>query len=290
MRRGDDELEPPHLVRLHVDGAVGPDVGLDALEQPEPTAVLPVERVDFRVLLHRARHAHAAGDAQPVRVIRHARARPPALEARVHDRLERLGAIAPDRMHLEIASIPRTRRRPFARQDGFYRRAVQVLPPQVVQARDLLLLARLAHGALDEGGVAVDNHLARDAIRRRSDAGDRLEGVRRDERRDVAIDPQHRFCRALVAPRALAVAGNRRHVVEQTRQLEVDVPHAPGLLIYHSGGSWLVVSGSRMRQTSTALLVALLFAGAAAAQSSPEGVSTDYLDRSVDACTDFYQF
>jgi predicted metalloendopeptidase len=57
-----------------------------------------------------------------------------------------------------------------------------------------------------------------------------------------------------------------------------------------------------MRRTLIALLVALLLAGGAAAQStsderqvqkdlsSPEGFSVEYLDRSVDACTDFYQF
>ena len=45
-----------------------------------------------------------------------------------------------------------------------------------------------------------------------------------------------------------------------------------------------------MRRTLLALLVALLCAGAAAAQSASDGFSLDYLDRSVDACTDFYQF
>ena len=44
-----------------------------------------------------------------------------------------------------------------------------------------------------------------------------------------------------------------------------------------------------MSRTAIALLVALLLAGGAAAQS-PEGFSLEYLDRSVDACTDFYQF
>ena len=36
MRRGDHDLEKPQLVRLHIDGAVHADVGLDALEQAEP--------------------------------------------------------------------------------------------------------------------------------------------------------------------------------------------------------------------------------------------------------------
>src|SRR5207253_1927288 len=60
-------------------------------------------------------------------------------------------------------------------------------------------------------------------------------------------------------------------------------PACASLLIYH-------FARYRMRQTSIALVIAVLCGGAAAAQSAPEGFSTDYLDRSVDACTDFYQF
>ena len=45
-----------------------------------------------------------------------------------------------------------------------------------------------------------------------------------------------------------------------------------------------------MRRIAIALLVARLLAGGAAAQSSSDGFSVEHLDRSVDACTDFYQF
>jgi len=44
-----------------------------------------------------------------------------------------------------------------------------------------------------------------------------------------------------------------------------------------------------MQRTTIALLVALLMACGAAAQS-PSGFSIDFLDRGVNACTDFYQF
>ena len=147
-------------------------------------------------------------------------------------------------MHLEVASIPRARRRPLARQDLLDGGAAEILPPQVVQARDLLFLARLPHGAFDERAVAVENQLTRDAVGGRPDAGDCLERVRGDKRRDGAIDPQHRFRRALVAPRALGVAGNGRHVVQQAGKLEVDVPH--GQFVDIPCG-WLVVTATNHR-------------------------------------------
>ena len=62
MRGGDHELEPAQLVRLHVDRAIGADVGLDSLEQPEPRLVLRVQRVDGRVLRGHLLHRHPACD------------------------------------------------------------------------------------------------------------------------------------------------------------------------------------------------------------------------------------
>src|SRR5438132_995291 len=69
----------------------------------------------------------------------------------------------------------------------------------------------------------------------------------------------------------------------------VDIPFARLMV----SGWWFTKAmkfSPAVRQTLIALLVALLFAAAAAAQSSPEGFSVDYLDRGVHACTDFYQF
>ena len=45
---------------------------------------------------------------------------------------------------------------PLRDRTSLDRRAAEILPAQVVQARNLLLLARLPHGALDERAVAVD--------------------------------------------------------------------------------------------------------------------------------------
>jgi hypothetical protein len=168
VRRGDDEFELPHFVWRHIDGAVGEDVGFNPLEQSEAAAVLAVQHVDFGVLLHRALHAHATGDAETVGMIRDPRARPSALETGIHDRLERFGAITPDRMHLEITTVSRSRWRTLARQNLLNRGSAQIESPQPVQPRDLLLFARFAHGAFDKRAAAVDDQFARDAIGRRT--------------------------------------------------------------------------------------------------------------------------
>src|SRR5919201_115581 len=105
MWRGNDELELPHLVRLHVDRAVGANVRLDAFENFEAPAVLAIQCVDLGMLLDRTLHAHAARNAQAVRVIGDPGARPSALETGVYDRFQRFCAVAPDRMHLEISPI-----------------------------------------------------------------------------------------------------------------------------------------------------------------------------------------
>jgi hypothetical protein len=150
MRRGNDELELPPFVRRQVKGAVDEDVRFNPFEQPEAADVLAVQRIDFGVLLDRAVHAHATGDAQTVGMIRNSRARPAALETGVDDRLERLGAVAPDRMHLEVTPILCSRRRAFPRQNLLNRGAAQIESAQVVQPGNVLLLARFAHGPFDK--------------------------------------------------------------------------------------------------------------------------------------------
>ena len=131
MRRGDDELELPQLVRLHVDGAVGADVGLDPLEHPEASLVLRVQRVDFGVLLRRLRHRHAAGDRQAVGVVGDAGAAVAAREAGVDDRRRasrrrrsRPSASGSRRGTLAREGAPRRR------EDLLHRGAAEKVPPQ----------------------------------------------------------------------------------------------------------------------------------------------------------------
>ena len=93
------------------------------------------------------------------------------------------------------------------------------------QLRDFLLLARLAHRALDKRRRSLVNQLAREPIGRRTDPGHRLEGVGVHERGDVPVQTKNGFGGALVAPPALAVACHRRHVEEQPGQVEIDVGH-----------------------------------------------------------------
>jgi hypothetical protein len=69
------------------------------------------------------------------------------------------------------------------------------------------------------------NQFACNPIRRRADAGHRTERVGVDEGRDVPIQSQHRLCGALVSPAALAVAGERGHVEEQSSYFQVDIAH-----------------------------------------------------------------
>ena len=108
--RRHDQLQLLQLGRLHVHAAVGAYVGLDAFDQPEPAVVTRVERVDLAMLFRELAHRHAAGDRQAIGMIRHGAELVPALDTAFDDRFERLTAVAPDRMHLQVAAIVRPRR------------------------------------------------------------------------------------------------------------------------------------------------------------------------------------
>src|SRR5206468_6998531 len=80
-------------------------VGLDPLDQPESSAVFPVQDVNLAMLLAQIRHRHAAGDLQTVRVIGDGAERVPTGQTLLDDVGERLAAIAPRGVHLKIAAI-----------------------------------------------------------------------------------------------------------------------------------------------------------------------------------------
>jgi hypothetical protein len=149
MRRGNDELEQAQLVRLHIDGAVSADVGFDPLEHPEAAPIFRVQFVDRRVLIDNLRHRHPARNRQSVGVIGHAGALISAGQARLHNRVERLRSVAPDRVHLEVAAVLRPRRRTTPRQHLLHRRSTHEVLAEPPQGGDRFFLAgrpyRLLH-------------------------------------------------------------------------------------------------------------------------------------------------
>src|SRR4051794_39922408 len=81
------------------------DVRLDALQQSESAAARDEQRVDRLPLLRTLRHRHAAGNLQTVRVVGYRRVGVTPRETRIDDVAQLGVAIAPDRMHLEVAAI-----------------------------------------------------------------------------------------------------------------------------------------------------------------------------------------
>ena len=109
VRRRHDELEATPLVGLQVEAAVDQDVGLDALEHAEPAPPGGVQPVDLVMLPRDGLHAHAPGDRQAVRVVGDPQAGVTERPARLDHRVQALAAVAPGRVHLEVAAECRTR-------------------------------------------------------------------------------------------------------------------------------------------------------------------------------------
>src|SRR5205823_7404328 len=74
------------------------------------SSVPAVHLVDLRVLLREAFHREPARDRQPVRVVGDRAVFVASRNPLVDDVLERLAAVAPGGVHLEIAAILRARR------------------------------------------------------------------------------------------------------------------------------------------------------------------------------------
>jgi len=105
VRSGHDDLETAQLILFHVNCPIRENICFDALDQPETAAVLFVQPIDLDMLLRKRGHRHTAGNRQAVRVIGNGAVLIASLEAARDDLVERLAAVAPDRVQLEVASI-----------------------------------------------------------------------------------------------------------------------------------------------------------------------------------------
>ena len=104
-----------------------------------------VQSVDLRMLLV-ATLAIVMPPAigEPVRVVGDPGAPVAAHEAGLDNRLQRLGTVAPDRVHLEVAAVPRSGGCAGTRQDLLHGGATEKVLPQPAQRGHRLFLPRLA--------------------------------------------------------------------------------------------------------------------------------------------------
>ena len=166
-------FEQPPLVFLQIERAVGQDVRLDPLVDANPPREPRVDLVDLLMLLARGLHAHAARDRQAVRVVGDADARPAQRDRPLRQLGDRLAAVAPRGVHLQIAEVgPRARRSTpaaarrarAASRAGSGRRAGTggASPPRP-------LLRRRVHRGVDRRRLAGLHQLGDDALARRPD-------------------------------------------------------------------------------------------------------------------------
>ena len=171
------------------------------------------------MLLHRGVHAHAARDRQAVRMIGDADPRPPELMGRLRHRLDRLHAVAPRRVHLEVAQIgargnDRRRQRRVEREP--HRVAAQVGATEAAALFDFAALRRRVHLCVHGRGAARAHELGDDALARHADERDVAQRPFLDQIDDRAIDAGgERFRRALVAERAALRALQQRQILQQ---------------------------------------------------------------------------
>ena len=171
MRRHDDELELRELGRRHVHRSVGADVRLDPFDQPEGAFVFLVQAIDRAMLLEELRHRDAAGDRQTVRMIRDTAEAVATLDAGRDDLVERLAAVAPRRVHLQIAAIVGDRRsgQLLVLQRREHLRATEKVSAQIAPSCDVFALAALVDRALDRRRRSRLQHLENHARGRRAD-------------------------------------------------------------------------------------------------------------------------
>jgi hypothetical protein len=108
VRRRDDELEDRAFLWLQIELSVGEDVGFYPFEDAKSSFVPRIQRIDFGVLAHRIRHAHAARDREAVRVIGDSEARVPERHRSLRHGRYPLASVAPCGVHLEVTAEVRT--------------------------------------------------------------------------------------------------------------------------------------------------------------------------------------
>ena len=164
MRRGHDDVELQALLERDVDLAIREDVRLDSLQQPKPRRMARIELGDLLPLHREPLGRDASGDAQAGGVVGDCRIRISPGHARGDDVVERLGAIAPGGVHLQIAPVVLTARPRDCRivehgaDPGAAQEPAAPLPPP----RDLYGPGAAGHGSFHRGRRAgvegLENH------------------------------------------------------------------------------------------------------------------------------------
>ena len=186
-----------------------------------------IQLVDLAVLLLDVGHAHAARDGQPVRVVGHPHARVAQCHARVRHGLDALAAVAPGRVHLEIAAERRPRH-----DRSIPRQGERSVPSPAGSESSFAFRASPAtlSACLDAATAAAtvgDEPDSTSSVTMRA-----LEGPMNGTSRSVPASTScvtgsgkrdDRFRGALVAELRALVGLQRSHVVQQPRCLHVEI-------------------------------------------------------------------
>ncbi len=151
VRGGQHDVERCRLVEGQVQLAGSVDVGLDPLQEVEPVAGRLVDAVDGLALLCGLGHRHAAGNRQAVRMVGDRRVPVAACQAGLGNLVHRRRAVAPFRMHLQVAAVVVWRRPVEGRvaQDAEGLGAAEDMLPQASATSDVRLPAARLDGTFN---------------------------------------------------------------------------------------------------------------------------------------------
>src|SRR5262245_48040661 len=231
VRRRQDEFEAAGFMRLEIEVALFADVGFNAADQPKARLIGRVEASDGAMLLFRLGHRHAARDPQAVRMVGDRRIAVPPREAGLGDLLEGRRAVAPFRMHLEIATVvgrtwSRGRRVvEEAQRFGATEKVLAERPP----APDILELAAVRDRLFDRRRASGLEDLEDHARRSRPNAGNLHERpIWADEVRKRFFERQHGRGGSLVAEHAGPRRLHESQAAQQTANYGVGIGGAAG--------------------------------------------------------------